>query len=542
MEFERLHYRITHHLAIGRETEAIALLKDNLNEHHQVPAFWILYSSCHLSLKQWAEAESAARAGLNLDPANPVAGECLAIALMRQHRREEALLAIRQVIETEPEYGNGHYWLSMITLSDIRSNDDRVLARQAIEHAIRLEPGNPDYYQGAAIAAEAQDDNLAALGFLQSGLQIDPNHQGLLRAAGSIGNGEKIVGEQGDVLRGLISMDPMNEGLHQDYAETFVAKQTAYANRFWLFTPVLAVAAALGQRAGGTGALLAIAAIAIVAGLFGWWNKKAYSKAARSLPAGYAKDIDARFPKLPRAIRSYRIGWLLSTSGAVLGCFLPVAGIIVMLLGVLASQLGALWILQENAGPPRKGSDRHEQRRYLVRCSGLHAAGFWKRACLALIQLVLLGICLANESRIAAVPAGSVAAGLLVPGVSLLAAQVRLGFKENAFAYGLAVSSSAKNRNWAMLRGNIGGLYFIGVHLFAGLLAAAASLGLLISGVEGSLDSPPEPRHPSQDSVLDEDLLNQLKDVETPDSQPREYSIPSLPDMPDIPSLGVPNQ
>ena len=102
MEFERLHHRITHHLAIGRETEAIALLKDNLNEHHQVPAFWILYSSCHLSLKQWAEAESAARAGLNLDAANPVAGECLAVALMRQHRREEALLAIRQVIETEP--------------------------------------------------------------------------------------------------------------------------------------------------------------------------------------------------------------------------------------------------------------------------------------------------------------------------------------------------------------------------------------------------------------------------------------------------------
>ncbi|RWZ82833.1 hypothetical protein [Glutamicibacter sp. HZAU] len=542
MEFERLHHRITHNLAIGRETEAIALLKDQLNEHHQVPAFWILYSSCHLNLEQWAEAESNARAALNLDPANPVAGECLAIALMRQHRRDEALLAIRQVIEADPEYGNGHYWLSMITLSGIRSNDDRVLARQAIEHAIRLDPGNPAYYQGAAIVAEAQDDNRAALAFLQAGLQIDANHQGLLRVAGGIGNGEKIVGDQGDVLRGLISMDPMNEGLHQDYAESFVAKQSVYAHRFWLFAPVVAAAAALGQRAGGAGTVLAILAIAVLSGLFGWWNKRQYSEAAKFLPAGYTKDIAARYPKLPRAMRAYQLAWLLGAGGAMLGCFLPVAGIIVMLLGVLASQLGALWILQENAGPPAGTADRHEQRRYLIRCSGMHAEGFWKRVGLVLCQLVIFGICLANGSRIAAVPAGSIAAGLLFPGFSLLAAQFRLGFKENAFAFGLAATTSAKNRNLALLRGNIGGLYFIGVHLFIGLIAATASFTLLASGVDSSLDPASEDQTPRQENVIDENLLKRLEELETRDRQIREYATPTLPELPDIPSLSVPEQ
>lgn len=537
MEFDVLYTRISHHLATGRETEAISLLKDNLNEYQQVAEFWMLYSACHLNLEQWDEAEGTARAALGLNPEHPVAGEQLAVALSRLRRRDEALATIQQVIAVEPEYARGHHLLGMILLGNVQNNDERILARQATEHALMLEPENPDFYQGAALAADMAGDQRSALRHLEAGLRIDPHHQGLLRSAGSIEKGHKIVGDPGQLLRGMLASDPMNEKLHEDYAENFLAKQAVYANRWWLFIPLLAAISSFGVGASLPVLLIAIALVSVCAGLFAWWNIATYRKSEKSLPAGYIKDIHARFPSLPKAARAYQISWAAALIGAIAGCFAPMAGAIMMILGAAAGRAGAALIFREISGPPEDRQDPEERRIHLVRLSGGYAAGFWKRVLLVLAHLILFGVCMAHPSQLAAVPLGSAGLGLLVIGAVLAYCQFRLGFKDNAFAYGLAVSSSAKSRGFALLRGNLGGLYFIAVHLVFGLIAFAVSLSLLGGVPQPSEDSGgPVEDGPGGPVELTPEQLDQL--TKSPVPKLDDFSFSPMPELPDVPSLG----
>jgi len=536
MDFDVLYTRITHHLATGREAEAISLLKDNLNDYQQVAEFWILYAACHLNLEQWSEAEAAARVALGLNPEHPVAGEQLAVALSGQHRRDEALATIQQVIAVAPEHARGHYLLGIFLLGNIQNNDERILARQATEHALKLEPENPDFYQGAALAADIAGDHRGAMRLLEAGLRIDPHHQGLLRSAGSIEMGRKIVGDHGQLLRGMLASDPMNEKLHEDYAENFLAKQVVYADRWWLSIPALAAVVAFGHAASLPVTLIVVVLVLGAGGLFAWWNISTYKRTEKPLPSGYIKDIHARFPALPKAMRGYQASWVAAVAGAVAGCFVPLAGAILMLLGVVAGRVAAALIFREISGPPQNRQDPEERRVHLVRLSGGYAAGFWKRVLIVFAHLAFFGVCMARPSQMAAVPMWSAGLGLLMVGGVLAYCQLRLGFKNNAFAYGLAVSSSAKARGFALLRGNIGGMYFIGLHLVFGFIAFVLSLSFLggapqsSDGSGGTVDE--EPSGPVQ---LPREELDRL--TRSPAPMPEEFSFSPMPELPDIPSL-----
>lgn len=148
MEFDVLRTRVSHHLATGRAAEAVDLLKENLQQHQENPAFWVHYASGLLHLDRHAEAADAARAALNLDVEQPEAGLFLAFALMRLGQRDEALQTVYWLIETWPEFADAHYLLGLILAGTVRSAEDRMLSRQATEHALRLQPENPEYYLG----------------------------------------------------------------------------------------------------------------------------------------------------------------------------------------------------------------------------------------------------------------------------------------------------------------------------------------------------------------------------------------------------------
>ncbi|WP_159613659.1 hypothetical protein [Glutamicibacter sp. JC586] len=530
MDFDLLHTRVAHHLETGREAEAIALLKDNLNDYQQFAEFWILYSACHLNLEQWGEAEATARAALGLNAEHPIAGEQLAVALAGQRRRGEALATIHQVIATAPEYARAHHLLGMILLGNVQNNDERILARQATEHALELEPENPDFYQGAALAADVAGDQRSALHFLETGLRIDPHHQGLLRSAGNIENGHKVVGDHGQLLRGMLASDPMNEKLHQDYAENFLEKQAVYANRWWVFVPGLATVASFGFGANVVGSIVVIVLLLACAGLFAWWNISTDQKTKKLLPSGYLNDIHARFPTLGKALRCYQISWGVAVLGAIAGCFVPLIGATLMILSAVLGRVASALILREVSGPPKDRTDREARRIYLVRLSGGYAAGFWKRVLLVVVQVILFVVCMAHPSQIAAVPLGSIGVGLLTIAGILAYCQLRLGFKNNAFAYGLAVSASAKSRGFALLRGNVGGLYFIGLHLLIGLVAFSASLALL-----GEV---PAPAGNSQDSVNEKPKeMDKVLPTQLPSPTHENFSFSPMPELPEITEL-----
>lgn len=482
MDYETLSTRVRHHLATGREAQAVQLLRENLDEHRDQLNFWLLYSLGLINTGQHSEAEQAARTAISLNPEFAGAGVYLAIAVSKQGRRDEALAIINHVISIDPELPEAHYRLALILLSGVRNKDEISVARQAAEHALKLDPEDPDYYQSAAIAADLSGDNSSALGYLRAGLHIDPNHQGLLLASGSIKNSGKIVGERGQLLRGMIASDPMNEQLHEDFSETFLGKLGVYTNRFWVFFPVLAVVSQLGSLGGPSGNFLGLVAVVLVADLFGLWIWRVYRMAAKPLPVGYMDDVNRTYPLLPKALRCYQASWGLGLAGALLGLFTPtlMGGVVLMLLGVGLAQLAGSWIGREIAGVPQEPRDKEAISRFLLRRSGLAAGGIGTRFLCLLISLICVAVMIINETKHVAVALGAIGIGLLVPGIQLALWQFRLGWRGNAFAYGTALQSSAKSRNFAMMRGNIGGLYFVGAHLVVGLIAGGLTAGILL--------------------------------------------------------------
>ncbi len=207
-----------------------------------------------------------------------------------------------------------------------------------------------------------------------------------------------------------------------------------------------------------------------------------------------------------------------------------------MILSIVASRVAATLIRRENSAPPTDRTDPEERRVHLVRLSGGFAAGFWKRVLLVIAHLILFGVAVSQTNHMATVPLASVGLELLVIGGALAYCQFRLGFKNNAFAYGLAVGASAKSRNFALLRGNIGGIYFIGLHLVIGLIAFSAALSLLaqspesIGATDNSVDEQPSGKveEPSQTPTIP---------TQIPSVKPEDFSITPLPELPDLPSL-----
>ncbi|GAA1416049.1 hypothetical protein AUR04nite_29860 [Glutamicibacter uratoxydans] len=534
MELDDLRSRVEYLLAANRESQALELLRDNLSEHQGSPDYWALYSACQLNTQDYAGAMSTAQAALALEPEHPSGLEFLAISLNSLKRRAEALDAIIRLVNLLPEYARGHYWYAMILVGSIQSKDERVLARQAAEHALKLEPENPLFFQGAAIAAEIAGDNRAALNYLHEGLKIAPHDEGLLRAAGSIDNAERITGEKSKVLRGLLSSNPMNESLHEDFAEAFVEKQGIYAQRFWLFLPALAIVPSLAGARGISQSLMGLAVVLLSTGLFALWNVRSFKRAAHSLPAGYLKDIGGRHRLLRPAWYLYGASLVLGILGAGLGCFgiADVLGAVLLLCAVAAAQAAAVLVYREKAGVPHGQRDPEAVRRLWLKLSGSFAEGFWKRLLSMVVLLVYFALCVPGQNRFAAVPLGAIAMGMFVVVGGLTWALFKLGLSNNAFAYGMAISTSARRRGSALLRGNISGLYYIGIHLLLGTIAAGLSLSVMIGGA--SLFESSKPAEPADQ--LNEKELNDLRNnLRTHTPVAPSFEVPDFPTIQPVP-------
>lgn len=533
IEFDELRTRIEHLLASHRETQAIDLLKDNLTEHQGNPDYWVLYSGCQLNSGDYAGAHSTAQAALALDPESILGLEFLALSLNYQRRRGEALEAIGHLVNLWPAYARGHYWYAMILVGSIQNKEERRLAQQAAEHALRLEPENPLFYQGAAIAAEIAGDNRSALNYLHEGLRIAPHDEGLLRAAGSIDNSQKITGDQSQVLRGLLAVDPTNESIHDDFAEVFVQKQGVYARRFLLFIPALAVIASLAGTLGAAQSMMGLIAVVICVGLFSAWNVSSFKTALKPLPSGYLGDIGGKHRLLRPAWYSYGASLVLGSLGAVLGCFgvLDALGAAILICASVAAGIGAMMIRKEMAGIPKDRTDKEAKRRYWLRLSGSLAEGFWKRVLLIVVLLLFFAACLPGHNRFSAVPIAAIAVELLSIAGGLLAALFALGLSNNAFAYGTVISSSAKNRGFALFRGNISGLYFIGLHTLLGLLAASLALNLLVTGPKAVDES----KSTTVPNKLNEKEMNDLRNnLRSPAPVPS-FEVPDFPTIKPVP-------
>ena len=100
-----------------------------------------------------------------------------AISLMRSGRREEAIGAIEQAIECEPDFDEAHLNLGLWLM-----DEDPEQARTCIERALELDPEWTANYSGAASYALKSGDYGEAMRLAEEGLRLDPADPGCRRA------------------------------------------------------------------------------------------------------------------------------------------------------------------------------------------------------------------------------------------------------------------------------------------------------------------------------------------------------------------------
>lgn len=100
-----------------------------------------------------------------------------AISVMRSGRREEAIRAIEQAIECEPDFDEAHLNLGLWLM-----DEDPERARACIERALELDPEWAANYSGAASFALKSGDYGEAMRLAEEGLRLDPAELGCRRA------------------------------------------------------------------------------------------------------------------------------------------------------------------------------------------------------------------------------------------------------------------------------------------------------------------------------------------------------------------------
>lgn len=507
MDLDLLQTRVSHCQATGRNDEALRLLEEHAEEHREELGWWVMHTAVLLNVEDYPRAEDSARRALHLEPGAAYAALLLAVALAAQGRRDDALDLSRQVIEAEPNDPEAHYRHAVILLGDIRDGAELAQARRSLDEALRLNPEDPDAYQAAAVAADLASDTPAALEYLRAGLALDPHHRGLLLASGQIDDAEKVVGERGSMLRGLLAHNPLDEKIHSDYAQSFLSRLAPLQAWALAYIPVLALAAHTGAiRALPAAAALLIAPV--LAGLFALSARRRWRQASAGMPKGYLKDIAGKLPAFGRSCMAYLVAGVAGWCGALLAVFEPTGGVglVVLVVGLLATQLGGQWLGVSLAGGPPQRGEKQERQGYLLRRSGLLAGDNRRRLIAGLVMIVCFALSMIEPSALSGIIALSFGLGLLWVGVSLAMWQLCLGFRNNAWARGMALQSTRRRRT-ASLRGNLVGFYYVGYHLVVGTVALLMGIGLLADlPVAGLPQGPKEP-----DTVkLDPQYLEQL--------------------------------
>jgi len=101
-----------------------------------------------IALKQWAEVEQGARAALDLDPANYLAGVRLAFAVYNRGRYPEAESLYRRVLGQYPSDADARSGLGWALLKQGKHPE----ARQAFLAASRTAPRSPTVVEGLSAA------------------------------------------------------------------------------------------------------------------------------------------------------------------------------------------------------------------------------------------------------------------------------------------------------------------------------------------------------------------------------------------------------
>ena len=296
-----------------------------------------------LELRRYAEAEEAARTLVSSSPDSPGAHRLLARALNGIGRAEDALEHARVACRLSPEDGTSwlvlsqcqravgdrlqaveaaqesirlapHDWSTHYTLAHAHLTGRGVIGAQpaltAVDEAVRLAPANPEVHnmRGMALARLGREDEARAA--YERVLTLDPHHTHALNNLGALDARRRPV-RAAERLAAAASLDPQRELFRNNVGVVAGNILTRLMQSLIVAGVVIALARVLGAPLSVRLALVAITAVAFVAGLY---------RATRSLPRGLRRSPRALWGGL-----SPRAQWFLGRSSAVVVLDLVIA-------------------------------------------------------------------------------------------------------------------------------------------------------------------------------------------------------------------------
>ncbi len=132
------------------------------------------YAQLLLQTHRPAEAEKAARAGLEAEPENPALLHVLGSALVEQGKLGDARAITRQLIGIAPAWEPAYLLLTSVELESRNIKG----AEQAAREALRLSPNSVVAHHNMAACLMRQSRWEEALREAEAGLALDPEHDG----------------------------------------------------------------------------------------------------------------------------------------------------------------------------------------------------------------------------------------------------------------------------------------------------------------------------------------------------------------------------
>jgi len=156
----------------GRIREAGNVLKDRLrNTDH--PFLWFTLGNLRCQVKDYSGAETAYRKALRTTPDHAATLRNLAIALIKQNRRQEAVKPLTRALKSGGMGADLLLWLAEIHLKE-RQDVEASLA--TYRKALLLAPDNPDVRVGLIIALRHKGNMEEAVRTAEQALKVFPFH------------------------------------------------------------------------------------------------------------------------------------------------------------------------------------------------------------------------------------------------------------------------------------------------------------------------------------------------------------------------------
>lgn len=316
--------RFTAYTVAGRHENALAVVKDQIGHYLDNERLWYLLAEGLANTGDLAESERAVRKALALAPELLPALVLLGEVLRIQERMDEAVGVTHHAAALYPDDATAHIAVAWAHFARQSSATDLGIALQAALNALDL---SREYDAAFALAARAADmlgRKGQALSLLRDGLAEHPNSVMLLRAAGTVDGGRRVVGDQAPILRSVLAANPFEDGSAEALHELAFDSLRRLLYLPWLQGILfgLAVGPLLPNRVGAAG--LALILTAAAAGIF----LLALRRLEGRLPRGYLRGEIRSSPlartalRLAAAAEAWVAGstlWVALTGGSQLG-------------------------------------------------------------------------------------------------------------------------------------------------------------------------------------------------------------------------------